>query len=127
MAVPAIGFNRCVRVAGVTELLLARVTLHAGEHQTFLVLLPLNGEGGPVAVAQYLVSPDVEQFHMLGADLRSWQYAGLGVLGQNQFWYGCGPAAIVPNGYGDKQDENDQSRDYLTAVLHRCSSFRPVC
>jgi hypothetical protein len=111
-------------VAGVTKLLFARVTLHTGHHQTFLIFLAFQLESTTITGPQDIIPPGVQQFHVLGANLGRRQNTGFGIFGQHGFWwFGPSAAAVVPDGYGDKQDKNYQSRDYFTAIIHRTSSL----
>jgi hypothetical protein len=68
-------------VTRVAELFFACVTLHAGEHQAFGILLAFDFEGAPVAGTNYFITPDIEQFHMLGSDFSSRQHTGFGIFG----------------------------------------------
>lgn len=123
MAIPAVGMNRCVSMTFVTELFFAGMAFHAVQHQALRILLALDCQGFTLSVTEHFVSPDVEQFHVLRPDFSSRQYTGFSVLRQFKFRYRPGGAAVVPDGYRDEQDKNDQSRDYFTAIIHRSSSL----
>ena len=81
MAIPAVGMNRCVGMAFVTELFFARVTLHTGHHQALLVFFTFNLKSTTVAGPKNFVPPSIQQFHVLGTDLSSREHTGLGIFG----------------------------------------------
>lgn len=123
MAIPAVGMNRCVGMAFVTELFLAGVAFHAVQHQALRVLLAFHCQRLTLSVTEHFISPDVEQFHVFRTDFGRWEHTGFGILWQFKFRYRPGRAAVVPDGYRDEQDKYDQSRDYFTAIIHRSSSL----
>jgi hypothetical protein len=101
------------RCGGITELLLAGVTLHAVQHQALWNTLCHPPQFWPDRRQQDLVTPLIEQFHMLTARIsaagstRSWH------PWQDRFRHVAGGSAVIPDGYCYKQDENNQSRIIL--------------
>ncbi len=107
----------------ITKLLLAGVTLHTGIHQTLLIHLVADLHiKRSVSGAQDYIPPLVQQLHMIRTHFRYRQNAFFHVFRQLRLWYRPGITVVVPDRKCDKQDEDNQPRNYFTTVVHFFSS-----
>ena len=124
MAGPAVGGNRHIVVALITELRLVGMALHAFVLQAHGILLAVSGSVNAHAIAHHLGSPVVEDLHVPGAHFDLGQNAGLvlhllngrGVdLGLRR----CRRASHVePEGQGQYRDKDEQPRNDLVRIIH---------
>lgn len=125
MAVPAIRLNGCVIVTCIAEIFLAFMALHASQHQAFWILLFVYCNCSSISVTKNFIPPGIEQYHVLGTHFSSRKHAFLSVFWQLRLWWGARIALVIPDRYCDKQDEDDQSQNYLTTIVH-CHSSIPT-
>jgi len=123
MAIPTVRFYRRICMAFITKFLFTGVTLHTGVHQALLIHLVADLHiKGSVSGAKNLIPPLVQQLHMIRTHFRYRQNAFLHVFRQLRLWYRPGITVVVPDRKCDKQDEDNQSRNYFTTVVHFFSS-----
>jgi hypothetical protein len=113
-------------MTGITKLLFGCVTLHAGIHQALLVFLLTDCHiKRSVPGPKNRIPPLVEKLHMLGPHILGRQNALVILFGQLRLRYWACIPLVVPDGKRDKQDEDDQSRNDFTTIIH-CFSSTPA-